>query len=97
VVFQTSGDDDASCNHTVDELRSLIGRRKAEGWQVIILGASSNAYPAARAQGRSAHSVTPRLTTMISLHTRPLSHSPPCDYFAHTCIRASGPQPPVLR
>jgi hypothetical protein len=51
VVFLAGGDDDSSCDHTVEELRSLIEGRRAEGWQFIVLGAEFNAYPAARAFG----------------------------------------------
>jgi hypothetical protein len=51
VVFLAGGDDDSSCNHTVDELRSQIEGRRAEGWQFIMLGAEFNAYTAARAFG----------------------------------------------
>jgi len=47
VVFQTDGEENASRRHTLDELRDLIERRKAEGWQFIFLGADMNAYKTA--------------------------------------------------
>jgi hypothetical protein len=51
VVFQTDGDENASRKHTVDELRDLIERRKAEGWQFLFLGADIDAYAVARGFG----------------------------------------------
>src|SRR5258707_5006667 len=69
VGFQTSGDDDASCNHTVDELRDLIERRKAEGWRFIMLGAEFNAYPAARTLGIEDDSIVSYKGLMGSLHS----------------------------
>src|SRR5262249_52377924 len=47
VVFQTEGEKTAPRRHTLDELRDLIERRKAEGWQFIFLGADMNAYKTA--------------------------------------------------
>ena len=35
VAFQTDGEENASREHTLDKLRDLINRRKAEGWQFI--------------------------------------------------------------
>jgi hypothetical protein len=51
VVFQTDGDENASRKHTLDELRHLIERRKAEGWQFVFLGADIDAYATARSFG----------------------------------------------
>ena len=47
VVFQTDGEENASREHKIEELRDLIERRKAEGWQFIFLGADMNAYKTA--------------------------------------------------
>jgi len=49
VAFQTDGEENASREHTLDELRELIERRKAEGWQFIFLGVDIDAYAAAPA------------------------------------------------
>lgn len=51
VVFQTDGEENASREHSLDELRSLIERRKAEGWQFVFLGADIDAYATARSLG----------------------------------------------
>ena len=51
VVFQTDGEENASRQHTLDELRSLIERRKVEDWQFVFLGADLDAYAAARSFG----------------------------------------------
>lgn len=53
VVFQTDGQENASREHSLAELRDLIERRKAEGWQFIFLGADIDAYAAARQLGLS--------------------------------------------
>jgi len=45
------GDDDSSHDHSRDELRELIERRKAEGWQFLMLGPEFNVYAAARGFG----------------------------------------------
>jgi hypothetical protein len=47
VVFQTDGQENASREHKIEELRDLIERRKAEGWQFIFLGADIDAYETA--------------------------------------------------
>jgi hypothetical protein len=51
VAFQTDGEENASREHTLDKLRDLINRRKAEGWQFIFLGADINAYAVAHSFG----------------------------------------------
>ena len=51
VVFQTDGGENASRKHKVDELRDLIERRKAEGWNFVFLGADIDAYSTARSFG----------------------------------------------
>jgi hypothetical protein len=51
VVFQTDGEENASREHSLAELRDLIERRKAEGWQFVFLGADIDAYSAARNLG----------------------------------------------
>jgi hypothetical protein len=51
VVFQIDGEENASHEYRLDELRSLIERRKAEGWQFVFLGANIDAYAAARDLG----------------------------------------------
>ena len=51
VAFQTDGEENASREHTLDELRDLIGRRKVEGWQFLFLGADFDAYAVARSFG----------------------------------------------
>jgi hypothetical protein len=47
VVLQTDGQENASREHKIEELRDLIERRKAEGWQFIFLGADIDAYETA--------------------------------------------------
>jgi hypothetical protein len=47
VVFQTDGQENASREHNIEELRDLIERRKVEGWQFIFLGADIDAYETA--------------------------------------------------
>jgi hypothetical protein len=47
VVFQTDGQENASREYKIEELRDLIERRKAEGWQFIFLGANIDAYETA--------------------------------------------------
>jgi len=47
VVFQTDGQENASREHNIEELRDLVERRKAEGWQFIFLGADMDAYETA--------------------------------------------------
>jgi len=47
VVFQTDGQENASREHKIEELRELIERRNAEGWQFIFLGADIDAYETA--------------------------------------------------
>ncbi len=51
IVFQTDGEENASREHSLVELRDLIERRKDEGWQFAFLGADINAYTAARCFG----------------------------------------------
>jgi hypothetical protein len=51
VVFQTDGEENVSREHSLAELRDLIQRRKAEGWQFVFLGADIDAYDAARSLG----------------------------------------------
>ena len=51
VVFQTDGEENASREHSLAELRELIGRRSAEGWQFAFLGANIDAYATARSFG----------------------------------------------
>jgi hypothetical protein len=47
VVFQTDGQENASREYKIEELRDLIERRKAEGWQFMFLGADIDAYETA--------------------------------------------------
>jgi hypothetical protein len=47
VVFQTDGEENASRDHSLDELWNLIERRRAEGWQFVFLGADMDAYSTA--------------------------------------------------
>src|SRR4029077_17934793 len=51
VVFQTDGEENASRQHTPDELRALIERCKAEVWMFVFLGADIDAYAVARSFG----------------------------------------------
>jgi hypothetical protein len=51
VVFQTDGEENASREHSLDELRDLIERRKAEDWQFVFLGADIDAYATASSLG----------------------------------------------
>jgi hypothetical protein len=51
VVFQTDGQENASREHNIEELRDLIERRKVEGWQFIFLGADIDAYETASSFG----------------------------------------------
>src|SRR5438477_2275618 len=51
VVFQTDGQENASREHKIEELRDLIERRKVEGWQFIFLGADIDAYETAGSFG----------------------------------------------
>ena len=51
VCFQTDGDENASREHSLAELRDLIERRESEGWQFVFLGADVDAYSAARSFG----------------------------------------------
>ena len=51
VVFQTDGVENASREHSLDELRDLIARRKAEDWQFVFLGADIDAYATASSLG----------------------------------------------
>jgi len=51
IIFQTDGEENASRKHTLDELRDLIARRRAEDWQFVFLGADIDAYAAARSFG----------------------------------------------
>jgi hypothetical protein len=51
VVFQTDGEENASREHSLDELRDLIARRKAEDWLFVFLGADIDAYAMASGLG----------------------------------------------
>jgi hypothetical protein len=51
VVFQTDGAENASQEHSLNELRDLIERRKAEDWQFVFLGADIDAYATASSLG----------------------------------------------
>ena len=51
MVFQTDGEENASRLHTLDELRDLIARRRAEDWHIVFLGADIDAYADARSFG----------------------------------------------
>jgi hypothetical protein len=72
VVFQTDGEENASQEYTLAELRDLIARRQAEDWLFVFLGADIDAYAAARSFGISedstvAYSGKRSLNTMITL------------------------------
>jgi hypothetical protein len=51
VVFQTDGEENASREHSLAELRERIERRKSEGWQFVFLGADIDAYTTAGSFG----------------------------------------------
>ena len=51
VVFQTDGEENASREHSLAELRERIERRTAEGWQFVFLGADIDAHGIARSFG----------------------------------------------
>ena len=51
VVFQTDGAENASREHSLDGLRDLIARRRAEDWQFVFLGADIDAYATASSLG----------------------------------------------
>ena len=51
IVFQTDGAENASREHSLDELRDLIALRKAEDWQFVFLGADIDAYATASSLG----------------------------------------------
>ena len=43
----TDGQENSSREHKIEELRDLVERRRAEGWQFIFLGADIDAYETA--------------------------------------------------
>jgi uncharacterized protein YegL len=63
VCIQTDGQENESTEHTWEELKALIERRTAEGWQFNFMGAGIDAYQQARAMGIAA------MSTMSYDHT----------------------------
>lgn len=56
IVTMTDGQENASTGHTRDQLHAMIKERSAVGWQFVFLGASIDAYRAARQYGISGQS-----------------------------------------
>lgn len=51
VAIQTDGDENASTEHTWDELNALIKEKTAAGWEFVFMGAGLDAYKQARRMG----------------------------------------------
>lgn len=56
VVIQTDGQENASTEHTSDELNQLVKEKTAAGWGFVFLGAGIDAFTQARAWGLNAAS-----------------------------------------
>lgn len=51
VVIQTDGHENASVEHNLQSLKSLIEKKQGEGWAVVFIGAGIDAYAQAASMG----------------------------------------------
>lgn len=63
VCIQTDGHENASSEHTAEELRALVAQKQGEGWEFLFMGAGIDAYSQAAVMGIGA------LNTMSYDHT----------------------------